>query len=94
MHLPAHQHLEVVSRGVAEEAEVLLLLADDLVDDRAGDPVGAEAAGSEVVAVVDELLDRFFLGHALVGHGARLLAEELASLVRIGVCEDRVDPLV
>jgi hypothetical protein len=55
---------------VTEEAQVLLALPDDLVKDRAGDPVGAEPAGGEVIAVMDERLDRFLLGHALVGQSA------------------------
>ena len=63
------KHLEVMRRSVPEEPEVLLPLPDDLVDDRVGDPVRPEPPGREVVAVVDELLHGFLLGHALVDHG-------------------------
>ena len=48
------EDLEVVGGGVAGEAEVLLALAQDLVDDGGRDAVGAEAADGEVVAVVDQ----------------------------------------
>ena len=52
------EDLEVVGGGVAGEAEVLLALAEDLVDDGGGEAVGAEAADGEVVAVVDEAARR------------------------------------
>ena len=55
--------------------EVLLALAQDLVDDGGRDAVAAEAADGEVVAVVDEPGDGVGDGRELVGEGARLVGE-------------------
>ena len=88
------QHLEIVGGGVSEEAQVLAPLSDYLVDDGVGDAVGAETADREVAAVGDELSHRLLLRHPLVDHGPRLVAEELARLVRIGIHEQRIDPFI
>src|SRR5262249_37475480 len=51
------EDLEVVRRRVPGEGKLLLALADDLVEHGRRDPVGAEPADGEVVAVVDVLAD-------------------------------------
>ena len=48
------ENLEIVRRGVAGDREILLVLADDLVADGAGEAIAAEAADREIIAVVDE----------------------------------------
>ena len=73
--------------GVAGEAQPLLALADDFVDDGGGNAVAAEAADGEVVAVVDEAGDGVGDGGELVDEGARLGREEGAGVVRGGVGE-------
>ena len=47
------KQLKVVSRCVAGERQVLLLLPEDLVDDGGWDAVHAEPADGQVVAVAD-----------------------------------------
>ena len=76
------EDLEVVGGGVAGEAEVLPALAEDLVADGRGDAVGAEPAGGEVVAVVDEPPHRLGDGHDLVDEPARLRRERGAGVRR------------
>ena len=66
------EDLEVVRRGVAGEAQVLLALAEDFVDDGGGHAVAAEAADGEVVAVVDQTGDGVGDGGELIGQGTRL----------------------
>src|SRR5207244_2718626 len=64
------EHLEVVRGGVAGEPEPLLALAEDLVEDRGGQAVAAEAADGEVVAVADETGNGVGDSGDLVGQGA------------------------
>src|SRR5262249_8773613 len=82
------QQLEVVRGGVPGEAQLLPVLPHDLVDDRRGDAVGAEAADGQVVAVMDEPTDGVGDGGELVGAGAGLGGEEGAGVFGGGVVEE------
>ena len=83
------EDLEIVRGGVAGEGEVLLALAQDFVDDGDRQPVAAEAADGEVVAVVDQPADGVGDGRELVGERARLVAEGGAKGVGRRVGEER-----
>ena len=69
------EKLEVVRGGVAGEAELLLALPEDFVDDCRGNAVAAEAAAGEVVAVVDQPVHRLGDRAYLVDQRARLAGE-------------------
>ena len=73
--------------GVAGEAQLLLALAQDLVQHGGGNAGAAEAADGEVIAVVDEAADGLGDGRDLVGQGSRLVGEELAGVIRGGIGE-------
>src|SRR5947209_943197 len=75
------EDLKIVRRGVAGEGEILPLLADDFMTDGAGQPVAAEAADREIVAVLDKARHRFLDRQELVHQCPRLLAEEVARMV-------------
>jgi hypothetical protein len=45
--------LEVVGSGVSGEGQVLHALANDLVQDRRRESVGAEAADGEIITIAD-----------------------------------------
>src|SRR5262249_10211912 len=65
-------------RGVPGEAEVLLALADELVDDSGRNAVRAEATDGEVLAVAHEIAYGVRDGRDLVAQCPRLACERLA----------------
>src|SRR5262249_38379996 len=79
--------LEVVRRSVPGEAEILLALADDLVNDGGGDAIGAETANGEIVPFADEFANCISDGVDFVGERPRLAGERLAQLRRRRVGE-------
>ncbi len=76
------QDLKVVRGGMAGEAEPLLALAYDFMDDGGRNPSTAEAADGQVIAVVDESGDGVGDGGDLIDDGAGLRCEEGAGVVR------------
>src|SRR6516164_8659713 len=67
---------------MAGERQVLLLLTHDLMANRAAEPIAAETADRQVIAVADKTGDGVFHTHELVSQGARLVAEKLAGAIR------------
>ena len=70
---------------MAREGQVFLPLAHDLVQNGRGDPVRAETADAEVIAVMEKVLHRLLRGGDLVHHGAGLVPEKLPGPVGIGI---------
>ena len=70
---------------LAAEPEFFFALADDLADQRRRPALKIVAVVGEVVAVVDEALDRFLVGHQLGDHLMRLMVPH----VRPGSRRDR-----
>jgi len=73
-----------MGRGMAGEDQIPSPLADDLVADGRGDPVGPETADAQIVPVVDEPLHRFFHRHYFVFEGPVLLLKNSRALSASG----------
>ena len=69
------------------KCELLLALAQDLVQHGGGNACAAEPADGEVIAVVDEAADGLGDRHDLVGQGSRFVGEELAGAIRGGIAQ-------
>src|SRR5262249_34580350 len=81
------EQLKVVRRRVAGEAQVLLPLAQDLMNNGSRNAVAAEAADREIIAGMYEVAHRLAHGPDLVGQGARLGGKALPGVVRRRVGE-------
>jgi hypothetical protein len=81
------EDFEVVGGGVAGKGQVLLALAEDLVNHRGRQAVAAEAADGEVVTVADQPGHGVGDSSELVGQRPGLAGEKLAGPVggRVGV---------
>ncbi len=80
------KQLKVVRRGVAGEAKILSALTQDFVNDGDRQTVDSETADGQVIAIANQLGNRFGDGGEFVALGTRFRGKCLASAVsgRVG----------
>jgi hypothetical protein len=93
-HFTRTQNLKIMGRGVTRKTHVLSALSHNFMRDGGGDPVGAESAQGQIVAVFDKFFDRFLDGHDLALQLAIFLPENSSGLIRIRICKNLANSLI
>ncbi len=64
------------------------------MSDGSGNPVRAEPAQGQIIAVLDKFLNRFFNGHKLAFQLAVFLPEKCSGLIRIRIRKNFANSLI